>query len=105
MKLKATALQDFELWYLGWIADHSKLKPFLYIKLKEFHALPESMKWGVYQEWGDSIAYYLDTNNVNGIKGAFVCHVNSVQLGYWKTRQEARSAAVNKLSDLYNEQK
>lgn len=87
---------------------YEKLTPHTpnHITYSTFMGLHSSLQWGIYQDWADSIGYDMITE------------ANTEQTSYWftiygqeyisdvmfKTRQEARDAAIEKLNDLINEQ-
>jgi hypothetical protein len=68
----------------------------------EFYDLPESMQFGVYQDWADSLGYYFDIEKRFDEDG-YVCFGNHNFERDTNTRQEARNAAIEKLNELINE--
>jgi len=66
-----------------------------------------SMKWGVYQDWADSIGYDVQivVNMGQTRYGAEIYDKKSLYVadGTYETRQEARNAAIEKLNNLINE--
>jgi hypothetical protein len=107
MKLSGNCKKQFEKWfgcktsedfdgYNAWILD-------------EFYNLPESMQFGVIQDFADSLGYDFLINWNPSIRRYFsvirnkdtgdkMCHcVQSL------TRQESRKAAIKKLNNLINE--
>ena len=75
--------------------------------LAQFSKLPESMQWGVYQDWADSVGYHIETyiwycmDDKNNYYGAEVRYQDISDFN--KTRQEARNAAIEKLNEIINE--
>jgi hypothetical protein len=71
-----------------------------------FKDLPEAFRWGVYQDWADSLGYELYISKEDPLEyfWALCDLLRSFNEGTCKTRQEARNAAVKKLDDLINRQ-
>jgi hypothetical protein len=70
-----------------------------------FYDLPASMQWGVYQDFADSMGHEICVEWYKANKWwAFVGYtdVYSPTIGEYKTRQEARNAAIEKLNELIN---
>ena len=110
--------KDFEAWF----RNNEEVKEFtmsyhthmmghglIVCKYDTFLELPPTFQFGVYQDFGDSVGYRLlsfyDFN-----EGAFCVDINNeiqvingVYDMYFKTRQEARQAAIDKFKELYNE--
>lgn len=136
MKLTGKAEKLFEEWLKGkynFFATHRKVvggltteSDFIVNCHEIFYNLPESMQWGVIQDWADSIGYRLDvcSEYAFGIDyPRFLFKITSYKeievhyypyreskfkdiygCGGYKGRQEARNAAIEKLSQLINEQ-
>lgn len=109
MKLTGKCKEDFEKWllrgdYHDLIIDALNLTVANSIT-KSFHELPDSMKYGVYVDWFDSVGinvlmFTQDSENfyTNLLKkGRYL-----IRVGGFKTRPEARTAAINKANSLYN---
>lgn len=75
---------------------------------KSFYQLPESMQWGVYQDWADSIGVELSiaTNGIVKEFGGETEFYTTVDRQYvasrLKTRKEARIAGLQKLNEIIN---
>ena len=96
MKLTGKAKELFEEWYnqSDWIA---------YGKITDtvFHALPESMRWGVYQDWADSLGEELYISKDG--RGWFWALDYRYSDGYAESLPQARNAALASLNDLINQ--
>jgi len=113
MKLTGKAQEKFE----EWLFEQPKFYCQEHLKhqwLSEFYSLPDSMQWGIYQDWADSMGFDLcvfwderyDENDNS--KFELFWSVSKIDMigwdGYCKTRQEARDAAIEKLNQIINEQ-
>jgi len=93
MRLTGKAKEQFEEWFnTHHVYEHSGLAKFEY--------LPESMQWGVYQDWADSIDIWIE---VYPIGNNLFCWSISNYGNTKTTRQEARNAAIDKLNEIVNE--
>ena len=112
MKLTGQAKEKFEEWFIH-KSDIPQCYDDCFVEfesvLDTFYNLPESMQWGVYQDFADSLGYDLKlTFNVS--LQEYFAYLNK-KLSYddllvWskhKTRQEARNAAIEKLNQIINE--
>jgi hypothetical protein len=110
MKITGLAKELFEKWYLLLIRkerkDYDKFSDDQV--LRKFYRLLPSQKWGVYQDWADSMGYELytcreDSNNflwsVERPDGKLFKDTE----GMTPLRQEARNAAIEKLNQIINE--
>jgi len=75
-----------------------------------FDSMPLSMQWGVIQDFADSLGQHMETVLEEwGFDMLETIHVTSFKIGIhesefnYDTRQEARTAAINKLNQLINE--
>ena len=73
-----------------------------------FKYLPHSMQWGVIVDFFDSVGIYIEVQYYS--KSAFMAHfyINKEEGEYdrslmFKTRYEARAAAIEKATEIYNE--
>jgi hypothetical protein len=98
MKLTGKAKEHFQLWYLKSI-DNDK-----YV-VSGFYNIPDSMQWGVYQDWADSLGYDLSCAEHENAFMFLITHKKGTWIDEFdfKTRQEARNAAIEKLNELINE--
>lgn len=109
MELTGKCKEDFEKWYYS-------LYSFEYISDFDgeinlglnFEQLPLSMQCGVYVDWFDSCKIYID-DSFDGLNNEFyscTVHENKVSvLNKTKTRQEARTKALEKANEIYNKNK
>ena len=72
-----------------------------------FESLHPSMQWGIYQDWADSMGYELGVLWISeDCYSADISELNRNCLMLWeyefKTRQEARKAALNTLNEIIN---
>lgn len=91
--LTGEARIKFEDWYLK---NHNCSLEFFYSRLVN------SMQFGVYQDFADSIKIEIRTR-VNHLNGLFVCIFGHSYNSEHYTREEARLKAIEKLNDLINE--
>lgn len=77
-----------------------------------FYKYPESMQWGVYQDWADSLGYSIEINAPTpwgeDDLDEYSCCINERHgawsyVGHFETRQEARNAAIETLNQIINE--
>ena len=110
MELTGAAKEAFEKWY-NHKYNSVVIGVFDRIPLDKYYLLPDSMKWGVYVDWFDSVGLIIDMTysqyEVNGFwfgvfKGKYYEFVefdsNDV------TRHEARTEAIKKGDELFNNQ-
>ena len=106
--MEGQAKIDFEKWYrVAYIEDSSALwKP---VHNKSFFHLPDNMQWGVIQDWFDSVGDYVCVEGDGDDFMFSVYHTESKNyLGVRydiPSRQEARTAAIKKACEIYNERK
>lgn len=102
MKLTEKAKEQFEKWYNYNVAVENE-------EVKSFLRLPEPMQWGVIQDFADSLGYRMLTEYYEK-KSVYMFDIwdgsnyNYDNISY-KTRQEARNAAIEKLNELINQNK
>jgi len=96
MKITGKAQGQFEKWYLS--DKVSYLNP----HIVNFYGLPDSLQWGVIQDWADSVGYFI-TNSWIG-DNQFCPGITHNNFILWedtfRTRQEARKAAIEKLNEI-----
>lgn len=101
MKLTGKALFDFWEWYLlpkqRETYKTSSIRGNDSVIKVRFLAMSEAEQWGVIQDWADSVE--INDLWVRRVDGRF----RSSSHEYFNTRQEARTAAIEKLNELYNE--
>ena len=101
MKLTGNAKEKFEEWFkFKWREKGSAP-----IGLAKFYSLPESMQWGIYQDWADSIGYEMWVEKaIAEFRYWYNIYEKDGRPHYnegFQTRQEARNAAIEKLQDFY----
>ena len=106
MKLTGKAKEQFDNWLTSAYQASEHAQAFKALNL--FYKMPNSMQWGAYQDWADSIKVVVDveTNFVLPTKENRGCiaYVNGLPVGSRNTtRQEARNAAIEKLNELINQ--
>ena len=115
MKLTGKAKEDFEKWYelnyeaivLRSIDDE--------FYLDGFYELPESFKYGVYVDWFGSVGIILDPQPVLDYDDSkytkvnnWLCNVTKLNdteswdMNTYETRPEARTKAIEKANEIYN---
>lgn len=102
--MKGKCKELFEKWYY---------KKMIYSKWWNedvFYKLPESMQWGVIQDFADSLGYEVSTflalSDLSKYGWDITIHEKDMvafRATYFKTRQEARNAAIEKLNEIINQ--
>lgn len=105
MKLTGNAKEKFEEWFkFKWREKGSAP-----IGLAKFYSLPESMKWGIYQDWADSMGYEMWVEKAMAeFRYWYNIYEKDGRLHYnegFQTRQEARNSVIDKLNEIINEKK
>ena len=96
MKLTGQAEKDFEKWY-------ESLEDFYHLEL-----MPDNMVYGVLVDWFDSVGIHVNTNYECYEDNCYY-YVDGVATDYFilndneTTRPEARTAAIDKANEIYNE--
>lgn len=105
MRLTGKAKDLFEAWYFKLPNSMGLNYGTLELTMNRFYCLPESMQWGLYQDWADSLGYelYVDKNTPISFGWGLFYLIKEIDSGDLKTRQEARNAAIEKLNQLINE--
>jgi hypothetical protein len=106
MKLTGQTKQAFEKWamhhyectmyngkYLAFTLDGSSVY---------FDELPDSMQFGVIQDFADSVGHDLDAMKLV-YANVFMPFPNNDDEEHFKTRPEARTEAVKEFNTIYNE--
>lgn len=105
MKLSGNCKKQFEKWY------YEKMIYSKWWSEDTFYSLPESMQWGVYQDFADSIGVRIDIvvfyDRMLGYVRGYEVKVNDMDIfkngDCFETRQEARNAAIEKLNEIINQ--
>ncbi len=109
MKLTGKCKEDFEKWFenqtfLDQEINDESGDNLSVLNMPAFYGLPRSMKWGVIQDFADSVDTCLETSKgVNTSLRYF--WIDYISYGTYNTRQEARTAAVEKFNELYNDER
>ena len=96
MKLTKHAKEEFEKWYQSKEQDH------YYEFLDEFNRLSNSMKFGVFLDWFDSVGveiYFQCDETLIIFENHEPCDIPFRQ---FDTRNEAQTKAIELSSDLFN---
>jgi hypothetical protein len=104
MELTGKCKEDFEKWYNNPLVEHVGLR-----RLPQwFYTLTESMQYGVYVDFFDSVGIFCEDRRYTDINMAWVVKYPNFKGmqdrfdGLTKTRQEARSKAIEKANEIYN---
>ena len=106
MKLTGKAKEVFEKWYeLKYEAIRLRsIDDEFY--LEGFYELPKSMQRGVYQDWANTLGYYLNVDYGCKSKTYYFDIWDGTNYEYnnksYLTREEAQDALVDKLNELIN---
>jgi hypothetical protein len=98
MELKGKCKQDFENYYTNWMIQSLKKR-----EITTFNRLNNSMRYGVYVDFFDSVGIYITTSwdlNINAFN--WWCESERAYSGKEKTRPEAGIAAIEKANEIYN---
>lgn len=104
MELTGKCKEDFEKWLQTRIV-------FCTVKnlTHWFYEQPSMMRYGVYVDFFDSVGIYITSEYVYGIDNRFLWDVSDsekiIKNGSNEVRQEARTKAIEKAVELYNELK
>ena len=115
MELTGKAKVDFEKWFDD-THKHTMLLWGESVENTGFYELTDSMKYGVYVDWFDSVGIVIDIDygkerfNDDSNKHWFECIGRDINeekytgfaTGLKDTRHEARTAAITKATELYN---
>ncbi len=109
MKLTGKALNDFEKWYRKeYCKPHWILRIFTWLSLRAFYVDTLSEQFGVLEDWFDSVGMQLYIKPISSKEWSvyiddFGHHILTSYL-VKSTRSEARTAAIEKANDIYNNQ-
>lgn len=92
--------KDFEKWYSNPIR-----KELQYRELRSFYDLPHPMQWGVIVDFFDSVGINIEiaVYQFNDGGECFEARTCNDDLEQFRTRHEARAAAIEKATETYNE--
>lgn len=109
-QLNGKAKEKFESWFARYAFNNGFHKGTGFKVHEKLYNLPESMQWGVVQSYADSEGYpvnqYLDPTSPPIQHGWEILkgRIGKIHgVGGYDTRQEARSAAIEKLNQIINE--
>lgn len=112
MKLTGKAKEQFEEYINSTILISHNIGCNVSDDYQNFYSEPESMQWGIIQDWADSLEYDV---GVTGLEvNEFIADISVLKQAedpfnqLWesdllKTRQKARTAAIEKLNEIINE--
>ena len=105
MTLTGQCSKDFNEWYLS--QDFSKQGQYEYGQRKAlnmFNAMMLPFRWGVYVDFFDSVGLRIGVSPV--FENDFWVYLNDEEINDidFKTRPEARTAAIKKANEIYNAQ-
>jgi hypothetical protein len=107
MKLTGKCKEAFEKWFIKYRKENA-----LRLVVKDFYLLPPSMQYGVYVDFFDSVGIWISDSFSNGhiigSKRGYFCSIfNGRDVTEYtetvSTRHEARTKAIEKADELYNE--
>lgn len=105
MKLTGKCKEDFEKWYNNPLIEHVGLR-----RLPQwFYTLTESMQYGVYVDFFDSVGIYIQILfydfDVSNWQICIECIEDEFDYTetHFTSRQEARIKAIEKANDIYND--
>jgi hypothetical protein len=107
MRLTEKCKEEFQKWYLStfWKTEKAGQGVAIIDKgvvgLNRFYYLPESMQIGVYEDYFDSVGVLVPSIS-NGWECFYTTDRGNMQ--QFKTRKEARTAAIEKANEIRNEQ-
>ena len=102
--------EKFEEWYLDECVNISKAPiDIRNIELDRFYENMPCEQWGVIQDFADSVGYYLEVFSDDVLDLPYGSQISiSENIIWWgkvfKTRQETRTAAIEKLNQLINKE-
>ncbi len=106
MKLTGKSLIDFEKWYLNRKGNDVKRDVQNRLNYLVFLSSEDAMKYGVYVDWFDSVGIEITIHN--NFKGIYKFGYKVMNMSCYgmpnkhETRPEARTAAIQKANENYN---
>tara|TARA_R110000787_G_scaffold276483_1_gene385429 strand:- start:672 stop:980 length:309 start_codon:yes stop_codon:yes gene_type:complete len=100
MVLTGKCKEEFERWF----AKKSKEDQYWYVGYNKFELLPDSMQYGVYVDFFDSVGLFIEIANDNKEIKTFWLDINDKEIDdvELNSRPEARTTAIEKANELYN---
>jgi hypothetical protein len=99
MRLTGKCKEAFEKWFLKGVHNVENYHRYV---LTSFYSKSEAMQYGVYVDFFDSIGIDLDTFRGSILLKCFYAVVKDFSSQPFKTRPEARTAALEKANEIYN---
>jgi len=107
MKLTGKCLEAFEKWksnlHKKWVKEEDETC--LYYGYSQFKELPQSMQYGVYVDFFDSVEVFIEKRIIlvgDGIGGSTNRCEYTIKDQYCDTRSETREQAIIKANEIYN---
>lgn len=113
MKLTGKCREDFEKWYVkqglnfNVVTDVEGNKDTYYIPVSYFNDYPQSMQYGVYVDFFDSVGIRISIRNIGDSYWYVINYPNKKGLqdryeGKFMSRPKARTAAIEKANEIHN---
>jgi len=113
MKLTGKAKEQFDNWLTSAYQASEHAQAFKALNL--FYKMPNSMQWGAYQDWADSLGINVEVFSEADYPDVYFDYriTEKKAASFWgratiaeyTTRQEARNAAIESLNELINQNK
>ena len=102
MKLTGKCKADFEKWLCK---EHNYTDDEGIPYANDFYELPNSMQYGVYVDYFDSVGIIIEITTDHKKIPTFWVDINNKQVDdiELNTRQESRTKAIEKANEIYNE--
>ena len=104
MKLTGKCKTAFKIWFIENITLKSSEIIYESFILSDFYNLTPSMQYGVYVDWFDSTGMDIEIAVTPSFR-EYYCMINddADDPDLFKTRHEARTKAISKANEIYNE--
>jgi hypothetical protein len=100
MELTGKCKEDFEKWYLKGVHNEENYHRHV---ITSFYSKSESMQYGVYVDFFDSVGLTIELSPSNFCSVFYVyLNKNTVPATTCRTRPEARTQAIEKANEIYN---
>lgn len=105
MELTVKCKEDFKKWMRPDIYSEHRYSELI---TNTFDNLPQSMKYGVYVDFFESVGIYISIDPLYDMQGTNRLCIYSLLLDYnyyvqCRNRQESRIKAIEKANEIYNE--
>ena len=104
MELTGKAKVDFEKWFDD-THKHTMLLWGESVENTGFYELTDSMKYGVYVDWFDSVDICITISHdfhASFDEDEYIVNIDGMYDSSFETRPEARKSAITKATELYN---